>query len=219
MPDVNQLPSAVAELESAFVAMNSSEAEKILKKSMDRFGLLKMTDSLLAPALEKIGEAWQKGELSLAQVYMSGRIAEKITLKFTNSIKSQHSGHYRLGMTVFEDFHTLGKTIVLSILCAGGYPVIDLGQGRTIDELVSETAERNLDALFVSVLMHRSALRIENLVAALRSAGLKTRLVVGGAPFLFDRLLWTRVGADEMGANASDALGIAARLSGKGSSQ
>jgi methanogenic corrinoid protein MtbC1 len=39
-------------------------------------------------------------------------------------------------------------------------------------------------------------------------------VVVGGAPFLFDPLLWREVGADAMGRSASEAPGIIEKITG-----
>ena len=41
------------------------------------------------------------------------------------------------------------------------------------------------------------------------------KVVVGGAPFLFDDQLWQEVGADAMGKSAADAVAIVTRLMGE----
>jgi methanogenic corrinoid protein MtbC1 len=62
--------------------------------------------------------------------------------------------------------------------------------------------------------MLRSALRVRDLVAGLRAAGLPTKVVAGGAPFVLDRRLAEEVGADAVGYSASDAVAIVRRLLG-----
>ncbi len=57
-----------------------------------------------------------------------------------------------------------------------------------------------------------SALHIKKVRAALDRAGCRPFILVGGAPFLFDAELWREVGADAMGANASEAVAIVERL-------
>ena len=68
--------------------------------------------------------------------------------------------------------------------------------------------------LLVSTLMLSSALRVRELSALLRNAGSTMKLVVGGAPFLFDERLWREVGADAMGRCATEAPRIVEQICG-----
>ena len=71
-----------------------------------------------------------------------------------------------------------------------------------------------LRVLLISVLILPSALKVREVCAQLKAAGSDVKVVVGGAPFLFDDMLWREVGADAMGRSASDAVAIVARLMG-----
>ena len=53
-----------------------------------------------------------------------------------------------------------------------------------------------------------SALRASEAISKLRSVSPKIRVIVGGAPFLFDEQLWREVGADAMGHNAGEAVAL-----------
>ncbi|MCG8018737.1 MAG: cobalamin B12-binding domain-containing protein, partial [Candidatus Thiodiazotropha sp. 'RUGA'] len=74
--------------------------------------------------------------------------------------------------------------------------------------LVPRVKADKIRVLLVSVLMLPSALRILDLRSALNTESLDVKILVGGAPFLFDSQLWENVGADAMGATASDAVQI-----------
>jgi methanogenic corrinoid protein MtbC1 len=115
---------------------------------------------------------------------------------------------------VIEDYHALGKRIVLSVLRASGIPVRDYGCGLSAEELAERARADGIQVLLVSALMLRAALRIKDLVAAVRAAGLPLKVVAGGAPFTFDRRLAEEVGADAVGYSASDAVEIVRRLLG-----
>ena len=39
---------------------------------------IQLAEKVVAPALERIGDDWKAGDASLSQVYMSGRICEKL---------------------------------------------------------------------------------------------------------------------------------------------
>ena len=172
-------------------------------------------ETLVRPVLERIGNRWETGELSLSQVYMSGRICEELI----ESLQPDHDGNSaggepRVAIGVLEDHHALGKRMVLSVLRAAGIPVRDYGCGLSVHELVERSRTDRTQVLLVSALMLRSAMRIKHLVAALRTAELPVKVVAGGAPFVFDRRLAEEVGADAVGYNASDALVIVRRLLG-----
>jgi methanogenic corrinoid protein MtbC1 len=104
----------------------------------------------------------------------------------------------------------LGKKIVSMLLKGSGYSLEDYGR-ISIPPLVEKLKRDNLKVCFVSVLMLPSALSVGDLKTALADSGVKTKIVVGGAPFRLDNNLWKRVGADDFGKNSGDALALADR--------
>jgi methanogenic corrinoid protein MtbC1 len=118
----------------------------------------------------------------------------------------------RIAIAVLEDHHTLGKRIVYSVLRSGGYSVTDYGSGLTVDQLVDDVVWDRIQILLISTLMLPAALRAKDAIARIREQLPKTRVIVGGAPFLFDPGLWKEVGADAMGHAASETLEIVKRM-------
>ncbi len=70
--------SALDQFVTALLAVDRVHAAEILQASAARQGSLAALEALVAPALEQIGAAWEKGECALTQVYMSGRICEAL---------------------------------------------------------------------------------------------------------------------------------------------
>ena len=66
----------------------------------------------------------------------------------------------------------------------------------------------------ISVLILPSALKVKQVCSRLKDSGADVKVVVGGAPFLFDAQLWREIGADAMGSSASEAVAIVGRLMG-----
>ena len=56
--------------------------------------------------------------------------------------------------------------------------------------------------------MLRSALRVSDVKKQLQQQGVKTKIIVGGAPFRFDAQLWQEVGADATATNTQQLLPI-----------
>jgi methanogenic corrinoid protein MtbC1 len=97
------------------------------------------------------------------------------------------------------------------MLRTSGFGLLDYGRVEA-DDLVRRAQEDQIQVLLLSTLMLPSALRVKDVRTKLDKMGLQVKIVVGGAPFRFDDQLWQEVGADAMGRNASEAVGIIARI-------
>ena len=162
--------------------------------------------------MENIGTKWEDGKVALSQVYMAGKICEEIVDELIPQTNTKRIGDPNLAIVVYKDFHMLGKRIVYTFLRASGYEVLDLGQENSIENLIQNIKKENIEILLISVLMLNSALNVKELISKMRDEGLTTKVVVGGAPFRFDKNLYKEIGADDFGTNASEVLKIIKRL-------
>ncbi|MFC1750989.1 B12-binding domain-containing protein [Pseudomonadota bacterium] len=64
--------------ERALLALDRVAARNILMPISENKGAMEAVESLVVPVLKKLGEGWEGGGLSLAQIYMSGRICEEL---------------------------------------------------------------------------------------------------------------------------------------------
>jgi methanogenic corrinoid protein MtbC1 len=201
------------DLEAALLALDRLEVRRIVDELAGKGSPIAALQSVVAPALERIGERWSRGEVSLSQVYMSGRICEEAIGAVLPRVETRRGNGPLMAITVLEDYHMLGKRLVASVLRSSGYDLLDYGR-TTVSELASRVREDAIQILLVSTLMLPAALRVRALRDTLRDAGSEAKIVVGGAPFRMDDALWREVGADAMGRTASDSIEIVARLSG-----
>jgi 5-methyltetrahydrofolate--homocysteine methyltransferase len=112
--------------------------------------------------------------------------------------------------TVEGDIHDIGKNIVITLLENHGYEVIDLGKNITAAEIAGEAAKGGISAVGLSALMTTTMVRMKEAVTAIRDAGLKVPVVVGGAAV-------TPQYADEIGAqgyarDATEAVNVFTEL-------
>ena len=198
----------------ALLSVDRQKARRVFELQQAHASPMEVVDDLVMPALEGIGDGWARGETSLSQIYMASRICEGLVEERLPAVGGRRDEPPRLAVAVLGDGHGLGRQLVLLSLRSGGYRPLDLGSQRTVAELLAACVEHDVDVLFVSVLMLRSALEVAALKTALSEAGRRTRLVVGGAPFRFDAELWREVGADRFGYGAADALRIMTELGG-----
>jgi methanogenic corrinoid protein MtbC1 len=198
------------ELENALLSLDEEAAVQIVKEAQSGLSPSKIAGDLISATLLRIGESWECGGLSLSQVYMSGIICEKVIDQIMPPQSPIRKSQPKMAIAVLEDFHLLGKRIVLSTLRASGFELLDLGGGLTIERIVELVKTEEIKILLLSVLMLPSALRITELKAQLKEVDVT--LVVGGAPFRFDDQLWKEVGADYYGKDSSEALEIVNKI-------
>jgi methanogenic corrinoid protein MtbC1 len=158
---------------------------------------------VVIPCVEDMVKAMsQSQEANLAQHFMTSQIAsdatEYLLTKFTST--PQKIGHVVIG-TSHGDLHTLGKRIVIGCLKSMMISVDDLGVNVPAERFVDEAVAQNADVIAISSMMLHTARSEEGCKKVrqiLHDLGLEDRfkIVVGGAPYRFDRELYKTVGAD-----------------------
>jgi len=201
--------------ERALLAMDRVGArETLLAAAAGADNALAVAESVVAPALERIGDDWEHGAVSLAQLYMAGRIAEQLVGEVLPQVQPDGDERPQLAIAVLEDHHALGKRLVLSALRSSGYAVADYGHGVTVERLVQRCRDDKPRVLLISTLMLPAALRVREVVDQLALPGPPPVVIVGGAPFRLDPELWREVGADAVGRNSAAAIELVDRFTG-----
>ena len=200
--------------ERALLAMDRVGARQALLAAAEGSDTLAVAESIVAPALERIGDDWEHGSVSLAQLYMAGRIAEQIVSEVLPQSRPGDGERPQLAIAVLEDHHALGKRLVLSALRSSGYSVADYGHGVTVERLVQRCRDDKPRVLLISTLMLPAALRVREVVDRLALPAPRPLVIVGGAPFRLDPELWREVGADAVGRNSAAAIELVDRFTG-----
>jgi methylmalonyl-CoA mutase cobalamin-binding domain/chain len=107
--------------------------------------------------------------------------------------------------TVRGDLHDLGKTLVSMALAQAGFEVTDLGVNVKTEVFVTTVAAQRPQVLCLSALLSTSMPFVQEVIAALTTAGLRDNVlvIVGGAP-LNDGFA-RQYGADAYCADAASA--------------
>ena len=188
----------------ALLSMDYPASADIFSRAKDAVGSPEVAaEELLLPVLEKFGEEWEAGQLSLAQVYVAGRICDDLTAPLAGP--QEAAVDLPVAMAGLRDHHALGRRIVLAHLRIGGIAVRDYGSGVTPEEVVDRAARDQIQVLLLSALMLASALDVRRVRQLCQERNFSPALVVGGAPFRLDPGLGRAVGADAVGYTASDA--------------
>lgn len=198
---------------NALLQINRRKAAQIFEECYESDKSFRSLEALTTDALESIGQGWQAGEYSLAQVYMSGVICEELVEIYLPKLDMKRIGTPKIAIGVLLDHHALGKRMVYSILRANGFEVLDFGVGLSVEELVEKTVDKQVEILLISTLMLPSALKVKQVIEQLHEKVAFVKVVVGGAPFRLDESLWKSVNADAFGKTASDIIPIIGQLS------
>jgi corrinoid protein of di/trimethylamine methyltransferase len=165
--------------------------------------------------IRRAGELWEQGEYFLPEL-VSAAQAMKSAMAVLQPEVGRSGSDLRLGKvvigTVQGDIHDIGKTLVGILLAANGFSVSDEGVDVPVARFVERARELDADLVCASALLTTTMSRQRELVAALREAKLRARVMVGGAPVTGD---WaTLIGADGHADNAVAAVAVARKLMG-----
>ena len=132
-------------LYSLILDAEREEALGLLLEHAGAHGFQATVNDLLEPVLERTGEAWHLENLSLAQGYVAGKIAEDLLVAAAESggdLPLDIKGPVVLG-NVEDDYHSLGRKMVAVFLRAAGWKVIDLGNDVTPQDFVAAALEHD----------------------------------------------------------------------------
>lgn len=191
--------------------MDRLALEKLLATELQRTSPIDFVEEVIVGALERIGEDWQQGTVSLSQVYMGGRLCEQLVDDILPPAAPERKHQPKMAICTLADHHKLGKSIVYSILRASGFELADYDTVDVVD-LVEHVKNDQIKILLISVLMLSSALKIKEVKEMLTANAINVKIIVGGAPFRFDANLWQEVGADGMCRSASDVARVITKL-------
>jgi trimethylamine corrinoid protein len=204
--------------ESATEAIVQGDADKALevaKKGLDDgIDPIDFMNQGFIPGINKVGDLFGSGRLFLPELVMSANAMERVTELINESIPSeQEKTQGRVVIATVEgDVHDIGKTIVVSLLKANGFEVMDLGRDVSVARLIEAADEFNADIIGTSALLTTTMGAQKQLEEELKTAGLKDRFktMVGGAPVT---QRWAkRIGANAFAENAIEAVNKAKAL-------
>ncbi len=123
------------DFKNAILELNRLEALRLFDEVVSSQAPFDFIDDVMVPVLEDIGEGWESGETALSQVYMSGKICEAIIETRISIPEKSSINNPPMAIVTFDDYHSLGKKIVYSLLKAYGYKIIDYGHGMNNETL------------------------------------------------------------------------------------
>ena len=155
-------------------------AEKLIKNGTDPVQILEMCRS----GMGIVGEKFEKGEFFLSEMIMAAEIFNQVMELIRPQLMktvTKKLGKIVIG-TVEGDVHDIGKNIMIALLEAEGFEVIDLGVDVAPERFVSAIKEYEPDIVGMSSLLTVALGATKTTVDAIEAAGLrdKVKIIIGG---------------------------------------
>ena len=177
---------------------------------------LDVVNTSLIPALDAVGDGFEKGTVFLPQLLQAATAAqaafESIKAKIATSGQAQGSKGKIVIATVKGDVHDIGKNIVRVILENYGYDVLDLGRDVAPERVVEAVRQTGAKLVGLSALMTTTVPNMQATIEALHAAGLDCKVMVGGAVLTPDYA--RNIGADYYCKDAKASADLAKQLLG-----
>ena len=181
------------------------QTAKVSKEMLSEKTPLELINEELVPALDVVGQGFEKGTLFLPQLLMSAEAAKagfEVLKEFMQQSGQEESKKMTVVLaTVKGDIHDIGKNIVKVLLENYAYDVIDLGKDVPPETIVDEVIKTKAPLAGLSALMTTTVASMEETIRLLHEKAPCCKVVVGGA-------VLTKEYSDSIGADyyAKDAM-------------
>lgn len=189
-------------------AYRATEEELKTKEPME------IINGELVPALDVVGQGFEKGTMFLPQLLMSAEAAkagfEAIRQYVQSHGEAQEKKATIVIATVKGDIHDIGKNIVKVLLENYGYEVIDLGKDVPPEKIVETVVDKHAPLVGLSALMTTTVVNMEESIKELHKEAPWCKIMVGGA--VLTQEYADMIGADFYGKDAMQSVYYAERL-------
>lgn len=177
-------PEGAPDMTRAIVGGMGSAAKDIAERLLKEMKPLDVAAQHIIPALDRVGELYEKGIIFLPQLIAAADSAKQAFAaleKAMNDGESKEDGKRFVLATVKGDIHDIGKNIVKAVVSNYGYKVIDLG--RDVDyQVVLNAVEKNYPCVLgLSALMTTTAQNMAETISMVREKFPEIPVLVGGA--------------------------------------
>ena len=185
-PAVQAAPKADAlTLGDAVIRGLKADAGKLAAKALETEDELSLVENHLIPALDKVGEDYDKGTAFLPQLLSAAQAAQAVFEVIRSSIAAKGGVPVKKGKlivaTVQGDIHDIGKNIVKTVLGNYGYEVLDLGRDVPPETILRTVQEQGVRLVGLSALMTTTLPAMEKTIRLLHTMEEPPVIFVGGA--------------------------------------
>ncbi|MCC8073045.1 MAG: homocysteine S-methyltransferase family protein [Clostridiales bacterium] len=214
--DTAALPSsATLDLKTSIIKGIKEDAGVHAKELLETHEALDVINNYIIPALDVVGDGFEKNKIFLPQLLMSADAAkqafEVIKEQLILSGKNEKSGNKIVIATVEGDIHDIGKNIVKVLLSNYGFDVIDLGKDVKCEKVLEETIKQDCKLVALSALMTTTVPNMEKTIKLIHD-NTDAKVLVGGA--VLTKSYAKMINADFYAKDAMESVRIAKKYFG-----
>ena len=220
---VNESPKEVASeikselqkaLKSAVMKGNRNGIAALTKNALaEGEDPAKLLNDVLLPAINEVGELFDKGKYFLPQLIGSAE-AMKNSIEILEPLLLKESDSSDMPVvviaTVEGDIHDIGKNLVALMLKNYGFRVIDLGKDVPKEKIIQAAIENHAQIIALSALMTTTMQRMREVVIYAHEQNVQAKIMIGGA--VITKEYADEIGADGYSGDAAEAVKVAKRL-------
>lgn len=211
-----QEETGVHPLFTAVVKGKEGQVLELVKKELERGeSPAAIIDSCLIPAINHVGELFEKGTYFLPQLIASAETMEK-AIDYLEPMLAKERGSEKLDTvvmaTVKGDIHDIGKNLVVLMLKNYGYEVIDLGKDVESQKILDTAKKEKASVIGLSALMTTTMTEMKHLVEMAKEQDCEAKIIIGGA--VVTESYAQEIGADGYSKDAREAVKLVNRLLG-----
>jgi 5-methyltetrahydrofolate--homocysteine methyltransferase len=200
-------------LAEAVIKGDPNTAVAITKQAIaEKMSAEKILNEGLIAGMDVIGERFKNNEVYIPEVLIAAR-AMKMAMAVLEPelVKAgvKPVGKLVIG-TVQGDLHDIGKNLVAMMMKGAGFEVIDLGVDVASGKFIERAKAAEAQLVGMSTLLTTTMPGMEKTLKAIRGAGLKAKVMIGGAPVT--QSYADKIGADGYAPDAASAVDLAKRL-------
>jgi len=197
------------DLEGAIVKGLREKARDISQALLQNENPLDIINNRIIPALNTVGDGFEKGKIFLPQLLMSAESASLAFEKIKEKIPGARNDSKKAVIlaTVKGDIHDIGKNIVKVLLESYGFTVYDLGRDVSPEVILQEADKRSCNLIGLSALMTTTVPAMEETIKLVHQKRPSARVMVGGA--VLNKEYADMIGADFYGKDAMESVKIA----------
>ena len=203
-------------IETAIMKGLKQEVANLTEGCLETMSELDVINQRLIPALDIVGEKYEKQQIFLPQLINAANAAcagfDLIKEKIAGRGGENLSKGKIILATVEGDIHDIGKNIVRVVLENYGYQVIDLGRDVPVQSVVEAARKEEVSLVGLSALMTTTVSSMQKTIAALRESGHACKVFVGGAVLTENYAM--EIGADFYAKDAKASVDIAKEVLG-----
>ena len=181
----------------------ANEAAALTAEMLGEKAPLAVVNEEIIPALNRVGEGFEKKTVYLPQLMMAAEAAgaafEQVKAAMAQGEPAPKKGVFVLA-TVEGDIHDIGKNIVKLLMENYGYDVVDLGRDVPPDAVAAAVLQHRAELVGLSALMTTTVPAMEATIRLLREKCPACKIVVGGAVLTAEYA--AKIGADKYAADA-----------------